>query len=336
MSVTPRGRPSPVRLEVSPRLRSSPLRNASPLRPHSTQPWKKLLYLKQPYPDNYIDESFLLQLKRNTTVKKYSYWKLVSDFSLIVLHISSLAIVVLFFTGIYTEKWDPTWGTVVSCTFTALAFTFEQYITKYATLAVKPLQIDSGPYESTNQSPSIKSFFVMILIILVISPVLKSLTKSTSSDSIWALSFILCIASTMLHDYAMDTSVDQYRPILSTNISLSNAIVLASRLSSTVQVFCFILFAIQFNVFVPLFDFSIRKYLISRTLHNVLVSSLVLILYYSIVVLFDYKILLYWILIHVGIAFVLPVYFLFLQKYKNELQGPWDIAKPVINSKKPI
>lgn len=34
----------------------------------------------------------------------------------------------------------------------------------------------------------------------------------------------------------------------------------------------------------------------------------------------------------IGILFCLPGYFLFLQKYKNELQGPWDPAKPIIKT----
>ena len=49
-----------------------------------------------------------------------------------------------------------------------------------------------------------------------------------------------------------------YRPIVSTNISLSNAIVLASRLSTTLDVFLFVLFAIEVNILLPLFDAKIR------------------------------------------------------------------------------
>ena len=29
------------------------------------QPWQKILYIKQDYPDNYVDASFLKQMKKN-------------------------------------------------------------------------------------------------------------------------------------------------------------------------------------------------------------------------------------------------------------------------------
>jgi hypothetical protein len=35
-------------------------------------------------------------------------------------------------------------------------------------------------------------------------------------------------------------------------------------------------------------------------------------------------------ILNLGVAVGSPVYFLMLQKYKDEMQGPWDIAKPMI------
>lgn len=55
---------------------------------HKKRPWKKLLWVKQDYADNYTDSSFLSQLKRNSTVVTYSYWRLFRDFSLIGMHLS--------------------------------------------------------------------------------------------------------------------------------------------------------------------------------------------------------------------------------------------------------
>ncbi|WEJ96072.1 glycosylphosphatidylinositol anchor biosynthesis [Yamadazyma tenuis] len=182
-------------------------------------PWKKLLYLKQPYPDNYIDESFLNQLKRNETVSQVPYFKLVQDFSLIVFHVNNLVFVILLFAGIYHHHWDPFYATAVSTGVSLLGYVSWR------------LYLNSGKKTSS----SIKSFVLIIFVLSILSPVLKSLTRSTASDSIWFLSFLLTFANLIFHDYAINASGRPYKPIISTNMALSNALVLASRFSSAYQ-----------------------------------------------------------------------------------------------------
>ena len=264
--------------------------------------WKKLVYLRQPYPDNYTDISFLSQLKRNSTVVKHSYWKLVQDFSLIAQHIQCLLTVIIGFSAIYHHQWDPITVSGISSA---------------ASLGIFMVWADIS---------RLKLVIVMIAILLVLSPVLKSLTKSTASDSIWAISFCLCIANTFFHEYALSSDVADCRPIISTNISFANAIVLASRLPSNISVFCFVLFAIEANILTTLFGIHVRqvygleahKYLYMGTF--LVVSCMVLTVLGSVATLI-------FVGTQMGIVLGLPGYFIFLQKYKNELQGPWDIAK---------
>ncbi|KAK6459020.1 phosphatidylinositol N-acetylglucosaminyltransferase subunit C [Scheffersomyces xylosifermentans] len=298
---------------------------STPIIRRSQQPWKKLLFLNQRFPDNYTDSSFLSQLKRNTAVANYSYVKLVQDFSLIVFYISSLLLVVLMFTGIYLYQWSSMLPTLASSVLSILGF-----------ITLRISEGDSRGESKTKEKLNMKSFILIIFILLILSPVLKSLTKSSSSDSIWALSFILCLSNTIIYDYSMssttsDVSRHQYKPIISTNISLSNSIVLASRLNSTSQVFFFVLFAIQMNILLPLFDYNARRNKLV-TLHWLVYFVLFNLVNYLITHLLGVKFLLYWLVCVIGIVFLMPAYFLFLQKYKNELQGPWDIAKPVINA----
>lgn len=283
---------------------------------HQLPQWKKLLYLKQPYPDNYTDKSFLSQLKRNTTVKRYSYVKLVEDFSLIVFHVSCILLVILTFKGIYVHNWDPVKPTILSSVIWLLGF---------ASLPI-----------SNDNKINTKSFILIIFILLILSPVLKSLTKSTSSDSIWAISFMLCIANVLLHDYTMNSANASrrntpHRPIISTNISLSNAIVLASRLGTTVQVFLFILFAIQTSIILPLFDAKLRQ-LNYKWFHLLIFAIVFNHVNYMMYSLLNYKFLVYWLIAAVTMIMIIPAYFLSLQRYKNELQGPWDTAKPVLKT----
>lgn len=293
---------------------SSP-QNKPSINPHSTKPpWKKLLYLKQPYPDNYTDVSFLSQLKRNTTVAKYSYLQLVDDFVLIVFYISCILLVDLMFIGIYSKGWDPVKPTVASTIICVLFYGLLRYHYLLSSILGSNLNL--------------KSFILISFMILIVSPILKSLTRSTSSDSIWAISLILCIVNSVFYEYS---STKVYKPTISTNISVSNAIVLVSRLKSTSQVFVFMLFAIQANILLPLYDASLRQNKRLKYLHYVTILSTFFLVDYWIYKLVNYKFLLYW-LLSVFVAMILmPAYFLSLQRYKNELQGPWDIAKPKIN-----
>lgn len=292
---------------------------ASSIQNHSTThptkaPWKKLLYLKQPYPDNYTDVSFLSQLKRNTTVAKYSYFQLVDDFILIVFYISCILLVDLMFIGIYAKGWDPVRPTVFSTMMCVFIYGILRYHYLLSSISRSNLNL--------------KSFILISFMILIVSPILKSLTKSTSSDSIWAISLILCIVNSVFYEYS---STKVYKPTISTNISVSNAIVLASRLNSTSQVFVFMLFAVQANILLPLYDATLRQNRKLKYLHYVSALSTFILVDYWIYKLVNYKFLLYWLLSVFVAMFLMPAYFLSLQRYKNELQGPWDIAKPKLN-----
>ncbi|EGW34224.1 uncharacterized protein SPAPADRAFT_59654 [Spathaspora passalidarum NRRL Y-27907] len=304
-SLSPQSSPkSPIRHRKYLSIPSSPRLGKLP-------PWKKLLYLKQPYPDNYTDKSFLSQLKRNTTVAKYSYVKLVEDFSLIIFYISCILLVILIFIGIYVHNWDPTWFTITTSVITFFSFMFL----------------------SNSYMINMKSFILIILMLFMVSPILESLTKSTSSDSIWAISFTLCIANAVFHEYSMSSAqrkIKPHRPIISTNISLSNAIVLASRLSSTNEVFQFVLFAVQINILLPLFDAKLLQLNYKKLHWTIVITSFILVdvLMYK---LLNYKFMVYWNIAAMGLVVIMPGYFLSLQRYKNELQGPWDTAKPILN-----
>lgn len=179
-----------------------------------------------------------------------------------------------------------------------------------------------------------KSYVLFIFILLLLSPVLKSLSKSTDDDSVWAVSFLLCLTNVLFHDYAMDPG-SHYRPVTLTNLLLSNAIVLASRLNGSLNVFCFVLTCIQTNILIPIFDFYLRKHL-RFGLHYLLFGAVEFGWIYNMFYCFGwtdgFKLVLVIVAAQLGVAFVLPMYFLSLQRYKNELQGPWDPAKPIIRS----
>ncbi|ODQ44456.1 hypothetical protein PICMEDRAFT_37134 [Pichia membranifaciens NRRL Y-2026] len=282
----------------------------------SSTGWKKLLWLKQPYDDNYTDSSFLSQLKRNSTVVKYSYRKLVSDFSLVVLHLSLIMSVIVVFYGTYRLNWNPLKPAILSTTLTVAGFLFYVYLTE-----------PSPP----NFFETFKSSMLIILYLLTLSPVLKSLTNSTSSDSIWALSAWLSILNVMFNDYEIDFPKPVPKSNFSKNIAVSNAIVLASRLQSNASAFSFILFCIQACGLFPIFNNFTRRCDL-QGFHYFQLTSIVLTVDVIVWYLFGLGWFIVWVSLHLMIVIVGPWYFLTLQKYKDELQGPWDPAKPILKS----
>lgn len=116
-----------------------------------------------------------------------------------------------------------------------------------------------------------KSSIMMFLALMSLSPVLRTLTAATSSDSIWALSAALFALNALLADYTATTpanvhegfefflrvisdSCALYRitSVFSMNAAVSASVVLASRLSTDVSVFSLMLFSIQSFALYPI------------------------------------------------------------------------------------
>ncbi|KUI55983.1 Phosphatidylinositol N-acetylglucosaminyltransferase GPI2 subunit [Cytospora mali] len=201
---------------------------------------------------------------------------------------------------------------------------------------------------------TIKSAILIYFTLLGLSPILKSLTRSTSSDSIWAMSFWLLAINIFFFDYSGTwVGVNKF-PVasLSTNAALMASTVLASRLPSTGQVFSLTLFSIEVFGLFPVF----RRYARHRSWRYHVILTVLLVLGAG-----------------GGVGMVLGAaecdspaacesqpwpwksgllgmvvgclisalamggcswWLIGLQKYKNEIYGPWDPARPIIISRR--
>jgi len=190
---------------------------------------------------------------------------------------------------------------------------------------------------------TIKSALLIYSTLLGLSPILKSLTKSTSSDSIWAMSFWLLAINIFFFDYSGGVGA-KFPASLSTNAALMASTVLASRLPSTKQVFSLTLFSIQVFGLFPVFRRHVRHR--SWKYHVVLSIQLVLGAGMGVgMVLSDPGVNGGWpwkggivgmvvgVLIAVLAAGGCSWWLIGLQKYKNEIRGPWDPARPIIMSR---
>jgi phosphatidylinositol glycan class C protein len=179
-----------------------------------------------------------------------------------------------------------------------------------------------------------KSAILIYCSLLGLSPILKSLTMSTSSDSIWALSSWLMVLNVMTFDYGASHEAKFPAP-LSTNAALMASTVLASRLPSTTHVFSLTLFSIEVFGLFPVFRRHLRHH--SWTGHLWLTGFLVALASGGLSMTIS------------GGGFIMGVvgvvlgglticlsmgmtswWLIGLQRYKNEIHGPWDPARPVI------
>ena len=183
------------------------------------------------------------------------------------------------------------------------------------------------------------SYALLCLVILALSPLLRTLTEATTSDSIVALSAALFLLSFALADYSCatpgnDDSTPPHLPAtLSLNASLCAGIVLASRLDSPIQAFSLLLSSIFFFAFLPRW---IRRHLPSQphrpTLALVYTTAITLT---SCALLAPFSLSAAVISVSVAafLSIVCPAWMKRAQQWKVGRRGPWDVGVPRIRSK---
>ncbi|KAI2388870.1 glycosylphosphatidylinositol anchor biosynthesis [Ophidiomyces ophidiicola] len=219
-----------------------------------------------------------------------------------------------------------------------------------AKLYLKPFPAPYRPSRGSQRLITAKSALLIFCALQGLSPILKSLTKSTTSDSIWAMSCWLMIINVFFFDYGSGSSVREtpqqgnnagagavaarFPASLSTNAALMASTVLASRLESATHVFSLTLFSIEVFGLFPIFRRHLRT--ISWRGHITLTITLVISAAAAVGV-----------TLKggckggaLGILFGAPLtalvmggcswWLIGLQKYKNVVTGPWDQAKPIL------
>ncbi|KAK6502173.1 hypothetical protein TWF506_002766 [Arthrobotrys conoides] len=444
-------------------------------RSNRRKPWRKLMWVKQNYPDNYTDATFLETLQRNVNFRAYDFWPLVYDTTVIIQHISTVVIFVCAFIAISVGKVQPGYVAGASTILTILGWLIwddwneeeqnsltkaqvavpstsrressgekedlarseelrpprpEEMVEEKGRLDPRARENKSSVVRSASLSPkksdrvsnirpsinsslsmtlsvtsldtinpngklgeplarsltapayslspstpirppspppppsranrrlsTLKSALLIYSTLLGLSPILKSLTRTTTSDSIWALSSWLFLVNLLCFDYGLSegdaevkrgadggaqpphgslgppgvgNSLRRKLPTsLSTTTALAASVVLASRLTETADVFSLLLFSIQIFGLFPLFRRRLRH--LSSVLHVSLTSALVLFSGASLHYVVNWQWSLMWFGMVLGGGGGAAWVLMGMQRYKNEIRGPWDPARPVFS-----
>ncbi|KAH9898409.1 phosphatidylinositol N-acetylglucosaminyltransferase [Cubamyces lactineus] len=285
--------------------------------------WERVLWQRKPYPDNYVPRSFLSSLSRNPNFRPYTYWQLVILSCPISQHLASIFVFLAVFMRLQQRLLDPralVW--MSAAVFLAGYMTWE---------LLDCSRVDTG-VRYTNRAKTLKASILVFLALMSLSPVLKTLTAATSSDSIWALSACLFILNALLADYTalrpQSHRRERLTSVLSMNAAISSSVVLASRLSDDISVFGLILFSVQAFALFPMLRRRIQDTV--RTIQvilTVVLCGLSTTLTYPLSATATYL----YLSCFIFVTFIAPGMLVWAQRFKNEIRGTWDPAVPKVN-----
>ncbi|KAF9578813.1 hypothetical protein BGW38_005219 [Lunasporangiospora selenospora] len=265
-------------------------------------PWRKLLYVKQEYSDNYVDETFLEELQKNANVRHYEYWNVVLESTIITQHISSIVIFVAVFIYLFFRILSPHTLITIGTLGTAVGYGFWDWSNTILT-----------PDSSYQRRKIFKGAVLFFLTLLGLTPILKTLTETTSEDTIWALTVILFLANLAFHDYGSGNRRNiKYPGSLSTNAAIFASVVLASRFPTNIHVFSLMSFAVEWFALFPMLRRQVRSVSSSGNL------GLTIALFLTATTLFS------------QISPAIMVIYILGMGFVTEIHGPWDEARPKI------
>ena len=162
--------------------------------------------------------------------------------------------------------------------------------------------------------------------LLCISPVLATLTRTFSDDTICALTISLFLVHLALHDYeyALNYSA-HFRGSISMNAAIFASVLLAARLPSTPHVFAIMTLATHTFVLLPAQSRRLSKALSSA--QHLSVASLIVLLTAAVLLLTVSKLLAAcYLLAILTISGLCPMVLVRMQHSRAHISGPWDEA----------
>uniref|UniRef100_A0A2I3RKA3 Phosphatidylinositol N-acetylglucosaminyltransferase subunit C n=1 Tax=Pan troglodytes TaxID=9598 RepID=A0A2I3RKA3_PANTR len=258
--------------------------------------WQRVLYEQQPFPDNFVDRRFLEELWKNIHARKYQYWAMVFESSVVIPQLCSVFVFLVIWWYMDEGLLAPQWlfGT-------GLASSLTGYVLFDLT--------DGGEGQKSGWTrwADLKSALVFITFTYGFSP-------SVSTDTIYAISVFMLVGHLIFFNYGAN---DAFVSIVSSTLSLNMAIF-------SLHVFIMVTLAIQifvlwlmlqkklkawtpkgYVVVTLLFAFSVLEGLLPISAVGAVLFALLLI----------------------SISCLCPFYLIRLQLFKENIQRPWDEAE---------
>lgn len=280
--------------------------------------WRKVLYLKQPYEDNYVDETFLDSLVLNANVQRYKYRDLCRGATGVIQRLCLVAAFVSVWLRAQRQTWSCMGLAVLDLVLLLVGYAFSVFMSSQGT--------DGEGFYLLHRVGDIWKALRILAPLWVLAPVLRTLTRSWSDDTIVALVTLLLVVHILVFDYSGTTAAAALPGgALALNSAMLAATMLASRLETCEEVFAFLTFAMEVFAFFPHVANEFRNWwsdghAFGLTALLAAGTGLLLVPWWgtSFVVIFF--------LLLAALGFGSPVLLIWAQAYKAEIQGPWDIV----------
>ncbi|UXI15339.1 cytochrome c oxidase subunit Va [Sarcoptes scabiei] len=264
--------------------------------------WRKVLYKHQDVPDNFVPNTFLQDLRTNVNLTRFDLTEIIIASSLVTQQLAfiTLTIIMFIYLNCFENRYDSKLFTIIAI----------------ITIILYLIIILRSKFQELIQ---IKTCLVFFMICFTMSPVLRTLTETISTDTIYAQCTIMVMIHLSFHDYGINAAIVS-RPV-SLNAIFFASVCLASRLPSTYHAFAFLIFSSDLFVLLSLIYKSLHK---SQRLLITAISILItLVLIQST---FGYLTFFCSIVTLLFINLFCPYLFHRMQSLKENIYGPWDEA----------
>lgn len=299
-------------------MRSRQLKSAPGTGIVRKQPWQKILYGNKDYPDNYTDPMFLNALRKNINVQVFKYSEAVLGATRLMHQLSLILVFLLVFYNFHAQQ--PYISTELLLLIVS-SLCVLGYVVFIALNGPRRTEDTHFGYGQTIREDA-KTVACVILFGFILSPMLHTLAKSISTDTIYTITFFVFLLHIMCYDYGMPAAL--VSRAISLNAAIFGTICLASRLNRSLDAFAFLLIAVVLFAIYPCMVRAIER----RNSVALRLIPVAVFIALACVGLWTIAPLLFLMnamaLVFCGLIY--PILFCYAQTYKNNIHGPWDEA----------
>ncbi|XP_059613744.1 phosphatidylinositol N-acetylglucosaminyltransferase subunit C [Phlebotomus argentipes] len=263
--------------------------------------WRKILYENQGFEDNYTPKTFLRELQKNRNVREFTFCEAVCGATKLSQQISVVVAFLIIYHGLFTHWLTPE---------TVLLHSSVATVAGYALFLVT---IEEGVVEALVRHS--KTVLGVLVFGFIFSPLLHTLTKSISTDTIYSVTFFVFCLHLIFFDYGLEAHM--VSRAISLNAAIFGSICLSSRLATSFHAFVLLATVVELFVLLPILQ---RRLWSPPIVLPTLVGCALLLHSISLPTLVTYALGL------LAINILFPWLFTRAQPHKHIIHGPWDEA----------